>query len=211
MHYQENLTHPLQSSYLELLRTVEITDVQGGKKSTFAYTRPRKFCRMAGGTETKDQKKIRVYADMCGDLFHFGHSEFLSRAIEMVSKKFNTTPYFIESIVGLYTDEEIANYKRKPILTLEERVRSALCSYYVDEVIIGVPIVSTHEFLELHNIDIVVHGDDLNEAAKEHYYGGVKDKYIEVDYGNYFSTTELIRRVKESSSKKNELAKQDLK
>jgi glycerol-3-phosphate cytidylyltransferase-like family protein len=211
MYYQENLTHPLQSSYLELLRSVEITDVHGGKKSTFAYTRPRRCCRMTGGTETHDQKKIRVYADMCGDLFHFGHSEFLSRAIEMVSKKFNTTPYFIESVVGLYTNEEIANYKRDPILTLEERVRSALCSYYVDEVIIGVPIVSTHEFMELHNIDIVVHGDDLNETATEYYYGAVRDKFMLIDYGNYFSTTELIRRVKETNTEKRDLAKQDLK
>jgi len=137
MNYQENLTHPLQSDYLELIRTVEITDVQGGKKATFAYTRPQRFCRMKGATESNgDQKKIRVYADMCGDLFHFGHSEFLGRAIEMISKKYNTAPYLIETIVGLYTDEEIANYKRKPILTFEERVRSALCSYFVDEVII---------------------------------------------------------------------------
>jgi len=75
-----------------------------------------------------------------------------------------------------------------------------------------VPIVSTKEFAELHKIDIVVHGDDINEDAIEHYYGNVKDKFMLVDYGNYFSTTELIRRIKEETTlEKNENAKQDLK
>lgn len=119
MNYQENLTHPLQSNYIELIRTVEITGAQGEKKSTYAYIRPSRFRRMTGGTETNDNKKVcskkiklsnkaefsfnlqvRVYADMCGDLFHFGHSEFLARTIEEVAKKLKTTPYFVEVVVG---------------------------------------------------------------------------------------------------------------
>lgn len=57
MNYQENLTHPLQFNYAELIRTVEITDVHGGKKSTYAYSRSSRFRRM---NENHDQKKVSL-------------------------------------------------------------------------------------------------------------------------------------------------------
>ncbi len=53
---------------------------------------------------------IRVYADIVGDLFHYGHIEFLrqSRALG---------DYLL---VGVHSDDAVLAHKRKPILTMEE-------------------------------------------------------------------------------------------
>ena len=45
--------------------------------------------------------------------------------------------------VGVLSDEECENYKRKPILTAEERRLNILNSEYVDKVIINVPNIVT--------------------------------------------------------------------
>ncbi len=57
---------------------------------------------------------IRVYADMMADLFHYGHIEFLRQA--------RTLGDYL--LVGIHSDEEVEAHKRRPVLTLDERVRS---------------------------------------------------------------------------------------
>ena len=55
---------------------------------------------------------IKVYVDMCGDLFHYGHVNLLESA-----KKLGD--YLL---VGIHSDSTIESYKRKPILNMEERI-----------------------------------------------------------------------------------------
>ncbi len=57
---------------------------------------------------------IRVYADMVADLFHYGHVEFLKKARALGD-------YLL---VGIHGDDVLVSYKRRPILTMEERVAS---------------------------------------------------------------------------------------
>ena len=71
----------------------------------------------------------RVYADMVADLFHYGHVEFLKKARELGD-------YLI---VGIHADEILEDYKRKPILTMEERIISVAGCRYVDEVLPSAP------------------------------------------------------------------------
>ena len=57
----------------------------------------------------------RVYVDMVADLFHYGHVEFLKKARALGD-------YLL---VGIHTDDIVASYKKgRPILTMEERVKS---------------------------------------------------------------------------------------
>ena len=72
------------------------------------------------------KKEVRVYADMVGDLFHMGHVRLLQRA------KAKGT-YLI---VGIHSDEDVEAYKRKPILTLEERADVVRACKYADEVVV---------------------------------------------------------------------------
>ena len=63
---------------------------------------------------------IRVYVDMEADLFHYGHVEFLKKARALGDCL----------LVGVIADDVLVSYKRRPILTMHERIASvAGCRY----------------------------------------------------------------------------------
>jgi cytidyltransferase-like protein len=129
----------------------------------------------------------RVYVDMVGDLFHAGHVAFLREA----------RSHGDWLVVGVLSDETVASYKRRPIMTLAERVAVIEACRYVDEVIADSPDRVTAEFLEEHAISTVVHGDDLSlEAASAVYGPAVADgRFVHVARTSTISTTSLIQRV----------------
>ena len=92
---------------------------------------------------------------MVADLFHYGHVNFLRTARE----------HGDYLLVGVHSDEVVRNYKRQPILSMDERVASVAGCRYVDEVVPNAPLTVTREWIEQHDIDLVVHGDDFNEEA----------------------------------------------
>src|SRR6201991_1372536 len=103
----------------------------------------------------------RVYVDMVGDLFHAGHVSLLREARR----------HGDWLIVGVLSDDTAAAYKRRPIMTLAERVAVIESCRYVDEVVADAPLRVTEEFLAEHGITTVVHGDDLSAEAAEFAYG----------------------------------------
>jgi len=129
----------------------------------------------------------RVYVDMVGDLFHAGHVELLRAAKERGGWL----------IVGVLSDKTAEAYKRLPIMTLAERVTVVEACRYVDEVIADAPFQVDEDFLVDHNIDVVVHGDDLTTEGAEAVYGAAladgKLEYVPRTSG--ISTTDLIQRV----------------
>ncbi|HSX03540.1 MAG TPA: adenylyltransferase/cytidyltransferase family protein [Rhabdochlamydiaceae bacterium] len=138
-------------------------------------------------------RPVRVYADIVGDLFHMGHVEFFK----------NAKAYGDYLIIGVLSDESVASYKRIPILTLEERVAVIKACKYVDEVIAAPPLRTTKEWLEEHQIDIVVHGDDFNkEQLLDQYTAPIEmDIFKIVPYTRGISSTDIIKRIKERVAK----------
>ena len=132
-------------------------------------------------------KPVRVLVMMVADLFHSGHIEFLKKA-----HKFGD-----EVVVGLFNDEDCVGYKRLPVMTLEERANVVGACCLVDEVIKGVPVVAQKEFLEKHNIDLVVHGDDFSSTKMQKYYKVPVEMGImrTVPYTKGISTTEILGRI----------------
>lgn len=132
---------------------------------------------------------MRVYVDMVGDLFHPGHVELLRQA-----RSFGDW-----LIVGVLSDDVVAAYKRRPIMTLDERVAVIRACRYVDEVVPNAPDVVTTEFLAEHHISLVVHGEDISEQTVETLYGDVAaaGKLRLVHRAPGISTTEIIRRVQD--------------
>ncbi len=133
------------------------------------------------------KKPVRVYVDMIADLFHPGHVSFFKKALK----------HGDVLVVGLISDEEATTYKRKPIMTLEERINAVESCKYVGEVIGNVPLILTEEFIKEHNINVVVHGDDYTQEQIEEMYGvpykmGI---YQPVPYTQGISTSDLIRRI----------------
>ena len=93
--------------------------------------------------------KKRVLVDMSLTMLHHGHIRLLKRASKL--------GYVV---VALSTDEEIFKTKGfRPMLTLEHRKEIALAIRYVQEVVECKWLID-EEFLDKHNIDLLVHGDD---------------------------------------------------
>ena len=125
---------------------------------------------------------------MVADLFHPGHVRFLNSARALGD-------YLI---VGLHSDKVSEDYKRKPILTLEERVTMVSSCRYVDQVIPNAPLLITKEFMEEYDIDLVVHAHDESEDEfyKEYYlYPDSIGKFKRLDYNKGISTTEIIDKI----------------
>ena len=60
-------------------------------------------------------------------------------------------------------DDAAAAYKRRPVQPLAQRMIVLEACRYVDDVVGNPPMPVTEEFLDEHAVDLVVHGDDLDE------------------------------------------------
>lgn len=130
---------------------------------------------------------IRVYADVVADLFHYGHAEFFRRAREFGDVL----------VVGVHSDEEVARYKRLPFLTMEERIGVVQACRYVDEVLPNAPIAVTREWIERHDLDLVVHGDDFDEEMASMYSVASELGILRlVPYTPGISTSEIAARIR---------------
>ena len=131
--------------------------------------------------------RSRVYVDMVGDLFHAGHVTLLREARR----------HGDWLVVGVLSDDTAASYKRRPIMTLAERVEVIKSCRYVDEVIEDAPFQLTEAFLDEHAITTVVHGDDLSPEGAAFVYGpaAAEGKLTYVPRTGGISTTQVIQRV----------------
>ena len=127
---------------------------------------------------------------MTADLFHFGHVNFLKQASEIGD-------YLI---AGIHSDETVQNYKRSPIMTMEERISVVASCRYVDEVIPDAPLIIDLKWIKKHNIHLVVHGDDFSEDLLQLCYKIPIEMGIfkKVPYTPGISTTDIMNRLKNS-------------
>jgi cytidyltransferase-like protein len=134
-----------------------------------------------------DRQRIRVYTDMVGDLFHWGHVAFLERARQLGS----------ELWVGVHADDDVTEFKRRPIMKYEERLAVIAACRHVDGIVPAAPLVITDELLDAHEIDVVVHGDDFSPEVLEAVYGVPLRRGMmrTVPYSGGISTTETISRL----------------
>lgn len=103
-----------------------------------------------------------------------------------------------ELIVGVHSDDDVASYKRPPVLDMAERIAVIEACCYCDKIIPYAPLVITREFLQEHSIDLVVHGDDIADAPSlQSSYGVPVELGIMrlVPYSTVVSTSEIIDRI----------------
>ncbi len=129
-----------------------------------------------------------VYADMVGDLFHGGHVSFFKKARELGD----------QLVVGVHSSEVCESYKRRPVLSLAERIAVIEACRFVDRVIPNAPMPVSEKFIEKYKLDIVVHGDDISPLESSQWYqGAIKMGIFQtVQYTSGISTTEIIERIK---------------
>jgi len=149
-------------------------------------------------TETKStpqkatRRPIRVWADGCFDMMHFGHANALRQARALGDIL----------VVGVHSDAEITKNKGPPVMNEEERYTAVEACKWADEVVRDAPYVTRLEDLNKYNIDFCVHGDDITTSADgSDCYAEVKNagRYKEVPRTQGVSTTDLVRRMLECS------------
>jgi cytidyltransferase-like protein len=131
---------------------------------------------------------IRVYADMCGDLFHAGHVALLRRARALGD----------ELVVGVMNDADMTEYKRAPVMTMAERIAVIAACRYADQVVPDAPTRPTPAFLDNLGVTVVCHVDDYTEAQIEDYYGAIRKTHrlVLLPYTPAISTSDIIARVR---------------
>jgi len=128
-----------------------------------------------------------VYTDMCADLFHAGHVNFLRQARALGDRL----------VVGIHSDETIASYKGAPVMTMEERVAVVAACRYVDQVVPDAPLAVSPRYLDALGVHVVCHADELDPAARDRMYGEILATHgLElIPYTRGISTRELRERV----------------
>jgi cytidyltransferase-like protein len=131
----------------------------------------------------------RVYVDVVGDLFHHGHVEFFRRARDLGDTL----------VVGVPSDATAESYKRVPVMTMDERVRVVEACRYVDEVIPDAPLGVGLDWISRHRIDLVVHGDDLDEQATTLMYRVPRELGIlrTIPYTEGISSSDILARLRD--------------
>lgn len=140
---------------------------------------------------TKDNncQPINVYTDLCADLFHYGHMNFLRQCSDLYP---NTN-----LIVGIHSDATIASYKRAPIMTMNERIRAVAACRYANQIIANAPLKITAEYMDEFDLQMIVHADEIDDDTRDEWYS------IPIQYGRYcevkrtvgVSTTDIINRI----------------
>jgi cytidyltransferase-like protein len=128
-----------------------------------------------------------VFADGAWDLLHYNHIEFLREAAKLGDRL----------VVGVVTDEWVSSYKRRPILTEDERLRTIVAMGFVDHAfLLDGPFTAERMIMliERYDLSAVVYGspgfDDFYRPAME------RGIFRRLDYRPGINTTQIIERVR---------------
>ena len=134
------------------------------------------------------KNKKNVYVDMCADIFHYGHVNYLKACKELGDIL----------IVGIHSDDVIKSYKRTPIMNMKERIAVVDACRYVDQVIPNAPITVTEDYIKKYDIDIVCTTDNRTKEETDLMYPNIikLGKLHILPHTNTISTTEIIERCK---------------
>jgi cytidyltransferase-like protein len=127
-----------------------------------------------------------IYVNGVFDLYHIGHIDFLKNA-----KKYGTN-----LIVGVHSDSDVQSYKRKPVMSMSERVDVLKECKYVDSIIECAPLITNSEFINKYNIQNIVISDEYDKED-DIYYKEPREMGIVVPIlrSDKMSTTIIIDRI----------------
>ena len=184
-----NISLPLQNSRMQKLLSIE--ELENSKIKTLDELE---------AIREKRKHELIVFACGCFDIIHADHIDYLAWARSLGD-------YLV---VGINSDESIRHLKGngRPIIPLENRIKSIMVNYYVDYLIIFDEYDNTHIIKSL-KPDIFARGKDsvLDEESRTNEkkimnqrerrevdkYGGA---ICFLDESPIYSTTKLIEMIK---------------
>lgn len=135
-----------------------------------------------------------VYCDGVFDLCHLGHKNLFKAALKNDNRLF----------VGVCNDDDCGDYKRKPVMTHDERCAEVEACKFVTKVIPNAPCFGlTEEFIKEHRIHVVCCGleyiNKYPDPKDDPYYGVPRQMGIisPLPRTQGLSTSDLIRRIQE--------------
>ena len=132
-----------------------------------------------------------IFCDGVFDLFHSGHVNHFKKIKELYPESY--------LFVGILNDNESTSYKRKPVFNENKRLSLVESCKYVDKATIDYPDILTEEFINKHNIDLVVHAfSTKNDYENQLKYFEVPirlNKMKVIDYNDGISTTNIIKDI----------------
>jgi len=130
-----------------------------------------------------------VYMSGVFDLFHFGHMESIHKVRALYPNS--------KLVVGVHSDEDIVSYKRKPVMSMAERVRTIEASRLVDKVIPNAPLLETEAFYLENDIDVTIHAHIPEEHVyyRDAFYPHASERLVAIPYTLDISTSEIIERI----------------
>lgn len=149
----------------------------------------------------------RIWVDGIFDLFHQGHKNVINNA--MLFTENNHPNKKITLLIGVCADgKDVQDYKRKPIMTLEERCKAIdlFMKKQIKEhpnvsyqIIPNSPVTHTLKFIQENRLNILFHGSDFTEKQIDEYYGVIRKEckktcsFEILPRTEGVSTTKLIR------------------
>lgn len=137
------------------------------------------------------KKPRTVFVEGAWDLMHYNHIEFLVECRSFGDRL----------VVGVVSDKSVQSYKRRPLLTEAERLRTIKALPFVDEAFVydGPFVAEVHEALcQRVGADIVVYG---SPGFDDYYAPSIKaGRFRRLDYRSGLSSTEIISRLKASAA-----------
>lgn len=126
------------------------------------------------------------------DLTHYGHySKF--RMLKDLG---------YEVVVGVVSDDFAESYKRRPVMSEEERFNNVQACKWVDEVFVSQGREYFQHEVERKDIQIIAHGSDWSDHEYQGHmdfaYDFMKDyKMVTLPYTKGVSTTEILKRIQD--------------
>ena len=136
-------------------------------------------------------KPINIYVDGVFDLTHYGHFALF--------EKIKTVYPYSTLIIGVSSDEDCIQHKKKTILTQDERCKMISYCKYVDIILKKIPWIIDENFLEKHSIDYICHDpnaysqNDIGDIYKKWKDKGI---FIGINRLKGISTSDIVNRIK---------------
>jgi cytidyltransferase-like protein len=129
-------------------------------------------------------------------MLHVGHMAQFRKALEVADGDY--------LLVGVMNDKDCCKYKRRPVMSEDERYAAVAASAFVDEVIKDAPEAVTEEILSKYRIDCVSAGEEyedvaaLKAAGKYDYYSVPRAKNMLKFTSRTpgISTSDIIKRIR---------------
>lgn len=129
-----------------------------------------------------------IYTKIVGDLFHSGHVNFLKEARNRGDRL----------VVHVVDDVRVEIYKRRPVMSQQERIEVVSACRWVDEVVEEGPREITRHFLDTGGYAAYAFGfaNETERAAKLKDCRDLPNDKIEIiPYTHEISTTQIIHRI----------------